>query len=134
MAWTDAKIATLTKFWADGLSTAEIGRRIDMSKNAVVAKAHRLNLPGRPSPIPQRGADYVPVEKVQKPAPMAKAVNAPLPPVRLEAVLPCQWPIGDPRETGFHFCNARRVAGKPYCSDHSPLAYLRCEKHEVECE
>ena len=29
----------------------EIGRRMGISKNAVVGKAHRLNLPARPSPI-----------------------------------------------------------------------------------
>jgi len=29
----------------------EIGRHLGVSKNAVVGKAHRLDLPGRPSPI-----------------------------------------------------------------------------------
>ena len=27
----------------------------------------------------------------------------------------CQWPIGDPQEKDFHFCEADTVAGKPYC-------------------
>ena len=51
MEWTDEIIAKLTSLWSEGLSTAEIGRRLNISKNAVVGKAHRLNLPPRPSPI-----------------------------------------------------------------------------------
>jgi GcrA cell cycle regulator len=51
MEWTDDTIVRLRDLWAQGLSTAEIGRRLGVSKNAVVGKAHRLNLPARPSPI-----------------------------------------------------------------------------------
>ncbi len=51
MDWTEEAIATLRQLWAEGLSTAEIGRRMGISKNAVVGKAHRLNLAARPSPI-----------------------------------------------------------------------------------
>ncbi len=51
MEWTEESIRLLTAFWADGLSTAEIGRRLGVSKNAVVGKAHRLELTARPSPI-----------------------------------------------------------------------------------
>jgi GcrA cell cycle regulator len=55
MDWTDETIARLRALWADGHSTAEIGRRMGVSKNAVVGKAHRLNLPPRPSPIRRDG-------------------------------------------------------------------------------
>ncbi|HWX47384.1 MAG TPA: GcrA family cell cycle regulator [Roseomonas sp.] len=51
MEWTAEAIETLRALWAEGHSTAEIGRRMGVSKNAVVGKAHRLNLPPRPSPI-----------------------------------------------------------------------------------
>jgi GcrA cell cycle regulator len=30
----------------------------------------------------------------------------------------CSWPIGDPRRPDFHFCGARRLAGRPYCELH----------------
>jgi GcrA cell cycle regulator len=56
MEWNDETIARLRVLWAEGLSTAEIGRRMGVSKNAVVGKAHRLNLPARPSPIRRDGA------------------------------------------------------------------------------
>lgn len=49
--WTDPLITQLRELWNEGHSTAEIGRRIAVSKNAVVGKAHRLDLPARPSPL-----------------------------------------------------------------------------------
>ena len=51
MSWTDEDIERLKKLWSEGHSTAEIGRLIGKSKNAVVGKAHRLSLAARPSPI-----------------------------------------------------------------------------------
>jgi GcrA cell cycle regulator len=51
MEWNDETIVRLRALWNEGLSTAEIGRRMGVSKNAVVGKAHRLGLPPRPSPI-----------------------------------------------------------------------------------
>jgi GcrA cell cycle regulator len=51
MEWTEELIARLRALWDEGHSTAEIGRGLGISKNAVVGKAHRLNLPARPSPI-----------------------------------------------------------------------------------
>jgi GcrA cell cycle regulator len=51
MDWNDETMARLRALWIEGHSTAEIGRRLGVSKNAIVGKAHRLNLPPRPSPI-----------------------------------------------------------------------------------
>ena len=36
----------------------------------------------------------------------------------------CQWPLGDPQEKDFHFCNANTVSGKPYCLQHCEIAYI----------
>ncbi len=51
MDWNEEMIARLRQLWQEGHSTAEIGRRMGITKNAVVGKAHRLILPPRPSPI-----------------------------------------------------------------------------------
>lgn len=48
--WTHEREATLRAEWATGASTAEIGRRMGITKNAVVGKARRLNLPRRATP------------------------------------------------------------------------------------
>jgi GcrA cell cycle regulator len=53
--WNDETIGRLRALWAEGHSTAEIGRRLGVSKNAVVGKSHRLKLTARPSPIRRGG-------------------------------------------------------------------------------
>jgi GcrA cell cycle regulator len=69
MEWTDEIIAQLKELWGEGLSTAEIGRRLSITKNAVVGKAHRLGLPPRPSPIRRDGKPKAASpEKAEKPA------------------------------------------------------------------
>ncbi len=35
----------------------------------------------------------------------------------------CRWPLGDPREQGFHFCGAPQLAGRPYCELHWRMAF-----------
>lgn len=107
MEWTEEVIDRLRALWSDGHSTAEIGRRLGVSKNAVVGKAHRLNLPARPSPIrreasaarapaPRRvaGPTLPPLACAQLPAPepaageMAPPARAPRPAPRPVAVEP----------------------------------------------
>jgi GcrA cell cycle regulator len=51
MVWDEETIRLLRELWTQGHSTAEIGRRLGVSKNAIVGKAHRLDLDARPSPI-----------------------------------------------------------------------------------
>ncbi len=57
MEWAEDTIVRLRSLWDEGLSTAEIGRRLGITKNAVVGKAHRLDLPARPSPIRLGGGE-----------------------------------------------------------------------------
>src|SRR4051794_41481762 len=59
MEWSDDVIGQLRALWAEGHSTAEIGRRLGVTRNAIVGKAHRLDLPARPSPI-RRDPDATP--------------------------------------------------------------------------
>lgn len=55
MVWNWESIAMLKDLWRAGHSTSEIGTRLGCSKNAVVGKAHREDLDGRPSPIRRDG-------------------------------------------------------------------------------
>ena len=171
MDWTNEAIDRLRAFWAEGHSTAEIGRRMGISKNAVVGKAHRLDLPARPSPIrrdpaaprpvatgrrptlpPLRAAQpmapHLPGPQVTGPQPVAPLAIAPrreepkptaqsailaLPPKTTGVVRAfprasskaCCWPIGEPGTKGFRFCTAAAMGGKPYCTEHAALAYVR---------
>jgi GcrA cell cycle regulator len=53
--WTNDEDIQLQALWAEGHSTAEIGRRLGRTKNSVVGHSHRLDLPPRPSPIIRNG-------------------------------------------------------------------------------
>jgi GcrA cell cycle regulator len=68
--WTDKKIEKLKKFWEKGYSAAEIGKKLDFSKNAIVGKVHRLGLSNRSSPIKAQSGASAPASRaaVVKPA------------------------------------------------------------------
>ncbi len=113
MAWTDEMVAELARLWEQGLSTGDIGRQLGVSKNAVVGKAHRLGLTGRPSPIKRTS----PKPKKEKQLSLVDlGPNC------------CRWPIGDPRDPGFHFCGKKALPGKPYCPEHAAVAYVNTSK------
>ncbi|MGY5777772.1 GcrA family cell cycle regulator [Rhizobium sp. LEGMi135b] len=48
MNWTDERVEKLKKLWSEGLSASQIAAQLGgVSRNAVIGKVHRLNLPGR---------------------------------------------------------------------------------------
>ncbi|QRM54097.1 GcrA family cell cycle regulator [Sinorhizobium sp. BG8] len=48
MNWTDERVERLKKLWSEGLSASQIAAQLGgVSRNAVIGKVHRLNLPGR---------------------------------------------------------------------------------------
>lgn len=49
--WTPELSSRLAVLWAEGHSVAEIGRRLGVSKNAVIGRAHRIGCAPRPSPL-----------------------------------------------------------------------------------
>ncbi len=121
MEWTEEQIETLRRLWTEGLSTAEIGRRMGISKNAVVGKAHRLHLPARPSPIRRRGDDSTPAPRqaqrstrptVPRASPLFSAVAARPAPLQAQAAAQSQrapapvvpMPRAEPLRTGNATC------------------------------
>ncbi len=139
--WNDEKIAKLKKLWSEGLTTGEIGKRLGVSKNAVVGKAHRLGLKGRPSPIKRQDATAVAAPSGHAPASGSTPVTSHAAPKK-EAVKiftltdlthnTCRWPIGDPKHEDFRFCGKQVYPGKPYCLDHCAQAYVGSNKPRNE--
>lgn len=153
--WSPETIDRLRALWDEGLPTAEIGRRLGTSKNSVVGKAHRLDLPQRPTPIkytkgtpkrptPRAGPRTLaplpsltkevaapkpkppPVKAATQPPPQATpAPPKPFPATPYGRVVKCCWPLGDPGTLGFRFCEAPSTPGKPYCQEHAAVAYIR---------
>ena len=148
MPWDDNNVTKLRELWDQGLPTAQIGKLLGFTKNAVVGKAHRIGLERRPSPI--RRTAVKPDRK--------KARSPVMPKLNFEAKLEeqsentdntvfqpvvknlfntnvkrgCEWPMGHPDETDFHFCNKDRFEDKPYCLEHCTVAYVVPEKEETE--
>ena len=110
--WNDEKIGRLKKLWSEGLTTGEIGKRLGVSKNAVVGKAHRLGLKGRPSPIKRQ-------QKAAEPKKETRIFTL----TDLSAQT-CRWPIGDPKHEDFRFCGKPVATSKPYCGEHCSIAYV----------
>ena len=75
MAWTDEMVEDLRRMWKEGLTTGEIGKRLNVSKNSIVGKVHRLGLSGRPSPIKKK--EDAQTEPKTKEAP-AKQIKEPV--------------------------------------------------------
>jgi len=76
MSWTDERIALLKKMWKEGKSAAEIAKMLGkgVTRNAVIGKAHRMGLSGRPSPIKKPAAPKKePAAKKERAAPAAPA-------------------------------------------------------------
>ena len=44
----------------------------------------------------------------------------------------CRWPIGDPRQAGFHFCGAKQVAGHPYCELHRSMSFVPAKPRQQQ--
>ena len=123
MIWDLETETKLREFWAAGISTAEIGRRLHTSKNAIVGKAHRLDLTARPSPIKRNPNAPKPVRIQQFRLPLlaSTVTEAPKPAPRPVIEAPrkvfylaprptaaggCQFPIGEPGTREFRFCEA----------------------------
>ena len=147
MPWDENNVAKLKDLWDQGLPTAQIGKLLGFTKNAVVGKAHRIGLERRPSPI--RRTSVKPDRKKARSPVMPKLnfennssenksqeTNVFQPIVKnLISSSPkrgCEWPEGHPDEIEFRFCGKDRFEDKPYCIDHCAVAYVIPEKEESD--
>lgn len=148
--WTEPRVARLRKLWIEGRSATQIAADLGggVTRNACIAKVHRLGLSNRPGaggakPVPQHGPVRKPkaVKPAPEPRPLApdataaapRVVPAPLPP-EPEVAAPqlvtlielaahaCKWPVGFPDPVQ-RFCGRRQAAGRPYCAEHSAVAF-----------
>lgn len=129
MSWTDERVALLKKLWVEGKTAAEIANALgDVTRNAVIGKAHRLKLSNRVSPIQQNKKPVAIAPKQQQPIErkiVRIVVDENRQRVDMMDLKPreCRWPFGDPREENFGFCGCNSVAGLPYCDEHAKVAY-----------
>lgn len=147
MSWTDDRVATLTKLWADGLSASQIAAELGgVTRNAVIGKVHRLGLSGRAKPASSgakrvsrkpRNGGYNSRPRTSSRLGSGSSYNGERRAQIEDMVAPeslklelveltektCRWPHGDPATDDFHFCGNKVKEGSPYCDYHCRMAF-----------
>ena len=145
MSWNEEKIKKLTELWGKGNTASQIAEIIGgISRNAVIGKAHRLNLSSK---IKTRNATssqnfennseendtkQKQVRKSKFKSLLIEKDFEPENPKKLEELdeSSCKWPIGHPQEKLFYFCGRSSLKDFSYCKLHLLYAYQPKGKKE----
>lgn len=97
MSWTDERVETLKKMWAEGQSASRIAKELGgVTRNAVIGKVHRLGMSNRVgpgTPAEDEGDTAAPSPAAPaKPAPAPRAA-APEPTPRPAPAAPAPQPV-----------------------------------------
>jgi GcrA cell cycle regulator len=135
VAWSPDREELLRELVVDGHSYSEAAARVSavdphlgtLSRNAAIGKALRLGIaksrpnyvakprrtPGKTKPRKLLSPEHVALAQMRREAFRAEP-DIVVPENERRGVLDlesgdCRWPIGDPKEPGFHFCNRLQV-------------------------
>ena len=138
MSWNEEKVEKLKELWGKGKTASQIAEIIgEISRNAVIGKAHRLNLSSK---IKTRNTSVSQNLNVQSEENNSKQKRVrkskfkslliekdfePENPKKLEELdeSSCKWPIGHPEEESFYFCGRSSLKDFSYCKLHLLYAY-----------
>ena len=138
MSWNDEKVAKLKELWGKGNTASQIAEIIGgISRNAVIGKAHRLNLSAKiktRSTLTNQSLKDYDQENKTKPRKGRKSKFQsliiekdfePENPKQLEELTDndCKYPIGHPNEKDFYFCGRTSLKDFSYCKLHLLYSY-----------
>ena len=144
MSWTPEKVEKLKELWGKGNTASEIAQILGgLTRNAVIGKAHRLNLSGK---IQTKKNSSLAISKNDNENKISrKNIRRgkfksliidkdfePENPKQLEELdeNSCKWPIGHPDEKSFYFCGRSSLKDFSYCKLHLLYAYQPKGKKE----
>ena len=145
MSWTEEKVEKLKELWGKGNTASQIAEIIGgISRNAVIGKAHRLNLSAKiktRNAVSNRNLESNSDEKSIKTKRGRKSKFKsliiekdfePENPKQLEELdeNSCKWPIGHPDEKSFYFCGRSSLKDFSYRKLHLLYAYQPKGKKE----
>ena len=149
MSWTEEKVTKLKELWGKGNTASQIAEIIGgISRNAVIGKAHRLNLSAK---IKTRTATSnqnfenslneknFKTRKNRRSKFKSLIIDKnfePENPKQLEELdeNSCKWPIGHPNEKSFYFCGRSSLKDFSYCKLHILYAYQPRGKKDEQVE
>ena len=138
MSWNDEKVCKLKELWGKGNTASQIAEIIGgLSRNAVIGKAHRLNLSqkiraknltssqGYQNSTGENDLKQKKVRKNKFKSLIIEKNFEPENPKKLEELdeSSCKWPIGHPEEETFYFCGRSSLKDFSYCKLHLLYAY-----------
>ena len=137
MSWNEEKVEKLKELWGKGSTASQIAEIIGgISRNAVIGKAHRLNLSSkiktRNASSSQNFGNSSEENSSKKKGRKSKFQSLiiekdfePENPKKLEELdeSSCKWPVGHPEEESFYFCGRSSLKDFSYCKLHLLYAY-----------
>ena len=138
MSWTEEKVAKLKELWGKGKTANQIAEIIGgISRNAVIGKAHRLNLSAKiktrtatsnqnfENSLGNKNVKSYKGRKNRFKSLLIEKDFEPENPKQLEELdeNSCKWPIGHPNESSFYFCGRKSLKDFSYCKLHLLYAF-----------